>query len=817
MTAFRTIRIYGIVQGVGFRPTVKRLADEYSVAGSVRNAGAYVEIRARGEEEALKAFISDLQRRSPERSEILKFSVSPAKAFEADTFQITDSLSRPGEVYISPDIAICDDCARELFDRDNIRYLHPFINCTLCGPRFTILEHLPYDRERTSMKSFPMCPSCAQEYKNPASRRFDAQPVCCNNCGPGVYGFPGRAGAAGLPAEPEGGLLRDLAAIRKAREIIRRGGIVAVKGIGGFHLCCDAGNDGAVRLLRERKHRPAKPFALMSDNIDTVRSLCFVSDAEEAELTGHRKPIVLLKKRESAFPRALSISPAVAPDNPRLGVMLPYAPIHLLLFRYDETDDGGNGVVSGSGPARFPKALVMTSGNVSGAPIAKDDESAVSMLDDIADYFLSHDRPVLTRADDSVVIFSGERPYFIRRSRGYAPLPVIMENPPEVKDVPALSGLTAPGITGDILAVGGEFKNTFCIGKGNLLYPSAYIGDMEDERSVAALEESAERMITLLEADIKTVVCDLHPGYNTTHFAERFAGKKGAGLIRVQHHHAHILSCMAEYDLKGPVLGIALDGTGYGTDGTIWGGEILEADLKGFTRKAYLTPFRQPGGDAGAREGWRIASSLIRQTFPEAESAELSAALGLCEEAEFDMLRKSLLSGVNVRTSTSCGRLFDAVSAILGLKRESAFEGEAAMALQFAAERFERRDGKSGYGEAAAKAGVSAAGPVIDTPALIRRMAAGRLAGENTESLAFEFHDTLSALIAIKTLELGVESGIRTAVLSGGCFQNLLFLRLLSSKLEKRGFRVFTPRSLPANDNGLSLGQCFYGLAAERP
>ncbi len=816
MIISRIIRIYGIVQGVGFRPTVKRLADEYGITGTVRNAGAYVEIRATGEDETLIAFISSLRSRSPERSEILKLSVSRADAEETGSFKIVESLSTPGEAYISPDIAICDECAGELFDKNNSRYLHPFINCTLCGPRFSILERLPYDRERTSMKSFSMCPSCAEEYRAPASRRFDAQPVCCNRCGPRIYGFlpsEHRFAEGLLPTSfgPDGAVLNDSDAISSAREVIRQGGIVAVKGIGGFHLCCDAFNDGAVRRLRERKHRPMKPFALLFKDIETVERFCIANPAEKAELTGHRKPIVLLERREEEN----GLSPAVAPDNPRLGVMLPYVPIHLLLFRYDKETDRSKD---------FPEALVITSGNVSGAPIAKDDEGALSMLGGIADLFLSNDRPILTRSDDSVVIFFKNALTFVRRSRGYAPLPLILEDSVGEGSVSGSSGAEGHRryeITGDILAVGGELKNTFCIGRGNLLYPSAYIGDMADERSVAALGEAVERMIALLEADIKTVVCDLHPGYNTTRFAERFAEKKGAQLLKVQHHYAHILSCMAEHDLCERVLGLAFDGTGYGTDGTVWGGEILEADLSGFTRRAYLAPFNQPGGDAGIKDIRQQALSFIFRSFPkEAESTAIASALGLCGKEESDLWRKRLAGGINTVISTSAGRLFDAASAILGLKKEATFEGEAAMALQAAAEKGEEHERSLPQGETLKGSpdpegtGVN---PVIDTDALIRYIVQGRLSGEAPEKLAFDFHAILADRVARKTSELGRESGILTAVLSGGCFQNLLFLRLLRSRLEDAGFRVFSPLKLPANDGGLAPGQCFYAIEKKRP
>ena len=626
------IRVYGVVQGVGFRPTVSRHAVSCGICGYVCNKGPYVEIMAQGTKEQTDRFLELLRKKPPRRAAILKIDVHEREKDVPswNQFEIIESEKTRGEIFISPDIAICDECKEELFDPGNRRYLHPFINCTCCGPRLTILDALPYDRERTSMKEFPMCPECAKEYHDPDTRRYDAQPVCCNECGPEVY-LIGRAE-------------RDRDAITYTRKTIASGGIVAIKGIGGFHLCCDATNESAVHRLRELKRRPAKPFAVMARDMEVVRRECEVTKIQEQVLTGHQKPILLLERKESA-----RMAPSVAPDNPKIGVMLPYAPVQLLIFQYD---DG----------IQMPDCLVMTSGNTSGAPICRDDEEASAELAYLCDCMLSHDRKIRIRADDSVMDYYNGEPYMIRRSRGYAPLPFMVSNPWK----------------GQVLAVGGELKNTFCIGVDGRFYPSPYVGDLEDLRTVKALKETIIRLETLLEVEPSVVVCDLHPRYNSTAIAEEL----GLPVMKVQHHYAHILSCMAENDCAEPVIGVSFDGTGYGTDGTVWGGEILAADYDGFTRLGSIEPFLQIGGDISAKEGWRIAVSLIYgYTGAREEAQQIAQRLGLCSEAEAKVLLTMAERRINAITSTSAGRLFDGVSAILGIRRSSTFEGEASTTL----------------------------------------------------------------------------------------------------------------------------------------
>ena len=753
----KRIRVYGIVQGVGFRPTVSRHAMETKITGTVCNKGPYVEIIAQGSQGQVDAFLQALQERPPRRAAILKIDAKDDDAPDYPSFEIIESEKTKGEIFVSPDIAICEDCKRELYDPKDRRYLHPFINCTCCGPRLTILDALPYDRERTSMKEFPMCPECAAEYYDPKTRRYDAQPVCCNECGPEVYLL--------------GTKLRGKAAITKTRQIIASGGIAAIKGIGGFHLCCDATHPAAVQLLRNRKRRPAKPFAVMMRNMDAVRKECHVPAIAEEILTGHQKPILLLKRREKG-----TVCEQVAPENPKLGVMLPYAPVQMLLFDYD--DD----VV-------IPDCLVMTSGNISGAPICRDDEEALRELGHLCDGILSHNRRIRIRADDSVMDLFEEQPYMIRRSRGYAPLPYLLSE----------------GYDGKVLAIGGELKNSFCIGSSDMFYPSPYVGDLEDLRTVKALQETADRFQTLLEVEPQLIACDLHPKYNSTLVAESY----GLPLVRVQHHYAHVLSCMAENDFSEPVIGVSFDGTGYGTDRTIWGGEILRCDYRGFERLGHIAPFLQPGGDLSAKEGFRVAAAMIQQITGDAEQTlELIRKLSLCDDMQAKLLIGMLQTGMYTIVSTSAGRLFDAVSALLGIRTVSSFEGEAATALQFRAER------------GAGKTSIPLTDPIrfedgriiLSTDRLFSSILQRRLAEEDVDALAWAFHDSLAELIVSACEEAAKRTGIQTVVLTGGVYQNTLLLERTLIRLRKLGFRVLFHHLLPPNDGGIGLGQAVYAM-----
>ena len=760
------IRVYGIVQGVGFRPTVSRHATSNGICGTVCNKGPYVEIYAQGQKKQMEGFLKALEVQPPKRAAILKINTEDVTAetdMHFETFDIIESEKTKGEIFVSPDIAICEECKEEMYDPKDRRYLHPFINCTCCGPRLTILDALPYDRERTSMKEFPMCPDCAEEYEDETTRRYDAQPVCCNKCGPEVY----------LIGRSERG--RD--AITYTRRMISEGKIVAIKGIGGFHLCCDATNEEAVQRLRTLKRRPAKPFAVMAKDESVVKRECVVTPEQEMILTGHQKPILLLDKENGG-----RLAPSIAPGNPKVGVMLPYAPVQLLIFQYD---DG----------IKMPDILVMTSGNTSGAPICREDTEAVAELSHLCDAMLSHNRKIRIRADDTVMDFYKNEPYMIRRSRGYAPLPFMMST--EWK--------------GKVLAVGGELKNTFCIGVDSRFYPSPYVGDLEDLRTVKALQETIQRFQTLLEVHPQVVVCDLHPKYNSTVVAEEL----GYPIVKMQHHYAHILSCMVENDCQEPVIGVAFDGTGYGTDGTIWGGEILLADYEDFTRFGNITPFLQIGGDVSAKEGWRIAVSMIYGYTKDRELAgEIMKKLDLCSEKESKVQFAMADRKLNAVLSTSVGRLFDAVSAILGIKHKSSFEGEASMALEFAAEAYEQKDHEQKQNEKIDPLVYEEDGHVIlNTQLLVQRIVEAKLQGADSSRLAYWFHEILAEQITAVCVEARNVSGRQKAVLSGGVFQNRLLLRLTEERLTEEGFEVLRHRMVPPNDGGIAVGQAAYGMA----
>lgn len=807
------IRVYGIVQGVGFRPFVSRIADANGVKGSVANKGSYVEIFASAEPEILERFLEDLENKAPERSAILKIDVNVCEDKGFSQFDIIESEKEAGDIFVSPDIATCPKCREELFDPNNRRYMHPFINCTACGPRLTILDSMPYDRIRTSMGEFPMCPECEYEYTHAETRRYDAQPVCCNDCGPEVY-LLGRAE-------------RGREAITYVRHAIAEGKIVAIKGIGGFHLCCDATNEEAVARLRTLKQRPVKPFAVMMRDEDTVKRECEFFPFEEKELNGYQKPIILLKKSKSSH-----LAESVAPGNPKVGVMLPYAPVQMLLFDYND------------GFKMPTDCFVMTSGNVSGAPICRTDEDALKEISGFCDIILSHDRKIRLRADDSVMDFYKEEPYMIRRSRGYAPLPVMTSN----------------DWKGHVLAVGGELKNTFCIAKDTLLYQSPYVGDMEDIRTVNALRESIVRMEELLEAEPTLVVCDLHPRYNTTVVAE----EQDLPLMQVQHHFAHVLSCMAENDVpeNEKVIGVSFDGTGYGTDETIWGGEFLISGYDGFTRAGSIMPFLHVGGDIASKEGFRIAASMIRRLYAPNDE-EVITKLSLCSETIYKIIKNMAAAGINAITSTSSGRLFDAVSAILNIKKVSTFEGEASTSLQFAADAFVEEYCSANCAEDAVcnakRSDLSAlpkyeeiAGEEFDLSVFLKMKEAddGRLliatdelvkyivdevlkgagdAKENSASnktdgasikdvdapmLAYAFHYLLAKQICEAVRLISKETGINACALTGGVFQNSLLLKLCDDELTKSGLKVYRHSLTPPNDGGLALGQAAAGMYA---
>lgn len=829
----RQIRVYGIVQGVGFRPTVDRHAHAVGITGTVANRGSYVEINAEGTPDQLDRFQYLVKEKSPERAVILKVSVRPLRdEGEGDVhkytdFSIIESEKTSGEIFISPDIAICDTCKRELFDKRSRRYLHPFINCTCCGPRFSLLEALPYDRERTSMKKFAMCPECSREYHDPQSRFYDAQPVCCNECGPGVYLIETEPGSRNPSRN-----LHGRAAITRAREILCRGGIIAVKGIGGFHLACNATDEAAVERLRRLKRRPMKPFAVMAKNEETADRECQMTDAQREIMNGHQKPILLMKKRPGG-----RICEAVAPDIPTVGLMLPYAPVQLLLFTYDDEFQ-----------AQMPDVLVMTSGNAQGAPIASTDEEALGEIAGFCDAILSNNRDIRIRTDDSVMDFYGGEPYMIRRSRGYAPLPFLVSSPDQEetgrgqesrkevqagrgqesrKEVQAGSGqesrkevrMTDTLFHGNVLGIGGELKNTFCLAKDSIFYPSAYVGDLADLRTVRALEDAVSKTETLLEMKPDLVVADLHPRYNSGLAAEKLASQRQIPLLRIQHHYAHVLSCMAENDCTQKVIGVSFDGTGFGSDGTIWGGEFLLSDTGGFTRCGHIRPFWQIGGDLSSREGWRIAVSMIHGLYgwPDGNgsspgrlsSDEIIEHLGLCDRQAARVQKALYDRKMNAVQSTSAGRLFDAVAAILGIRRASTYEGEAATALMYRAMEGRRMMPCAAEGH---KGERPPSCDVLPTDLLVRELIEAKLSGEDSRVLSYRFHAELARMIVEETAEISRRTGVRTAALTGGVFQNRLLLEMVEKGLEEAHVQVIRHHLVPPNDGGIGLGQALYGM-----
>ena len=608
------------------------------------------------------------------------------------------------------------------------------------------------------MHDCPMCSSCESEYTNPSSRRDDAQPVCCNDCGPQVYI---------VGTDIKGG-----EAIAAAREALCEGKIIAVKGIGGFHLCCDATNEAVVDKLRRLKPRPAKPLAVMAKNLETAKRECVVTKAEERLLVGWEKPVVLMKKRCGG-----KAAPSVAPDNPFLGVMLPYAPLQLLLFSYP---DGR--LVS--------DLLVMTSANKSGMPICRSDEDVCRDLPGLCDLVLSHDREILLRVDDSVVTVFNEEPYMIRRSRGYAPLPIHVKG----------------DFHGSVLGAGGELKNTVCLAKDNLFYLSPHIGDVGDIKTFEAQRECAERLLDLLEIKPQLGGADLHPSYE----ASNLVREVGIVTVPVQHHYAHILSCMAENNCTSPVIGMVLDGTGYGTDGTIWGGELLAASYDGFKRFGSIAPFIHAGGDTAVRDGWRSAISFIYALYGKEAALQKAMELSLCTRKEASAQLFMLSVGINACTSTSAGRLFDGMSALLGLCRTSTFEGEGAMKLQFAAQRYEEDGGERTLPFAVRTYEDGCL--ILDTLDLVKQVTERFVTGADKDYCAYLFHEGLARLLCSGAEALRQQTGLTDVCLSGGVFQNILLLKLTKRYLEAVGFNVYIHRLVPPNDGGIALGQALAAM-----
>jgi hydrogenase maturation protein HypF len=756
MDVRRQIAVCGIVQGVGFRPYIYRLATERHLAGNISNTSSGVTIEIQGPCVAVEDFISRLPKEAPPLARITDVSVLELPCNGDREFRIVPS--RRGEAVhtlISPDVAICDDCLREMLDPQDRRYRYPFINCTNCGPRFTIVRDIPYDRPFTSMAVFPMCPACQAEYEDPLNRRFHAQPNACWECGPQVELW-----------DRTGRKINAKDAISEAAKAIEAGLIVAVKGLGGFHLAADAANAAAVALLRQRKRRVEKPFAVMVPNLEAANLLCEVDESSRALMQTPQRPIVLLPKRASS-----PVVDEVAPFNRYLGLFLPYTPIHHLLFA----------------EGAF-QALVMTSGNLSEEPIAIDNNEAVTRLSGLADYFLVHNRDILLRCDDSVVRVVTGKSRQMRRSRGFVPVPVFLKEklPP-------------------ILAVGGELKNTICLTKDRHAFLSQHIGDLENVAGYKFFEEAIIHLQNILEIKTEIVAYDLHPDYFSTKWALQQRAKQ---LVGVQHHHAHIASCMAENQLDGKVIGFALDGTGYGTDGNIWGGEVLIADYKDFERAAHLEYIGMPGGNAAVREPWRMALSYLTHHFGrEFLNFDIPFVRQL-QKKPTELLIRMLERRVNAPLTSSCGRLFDAVAAIAGIRQQVNYEAQAAIELEMA---MHDGDDPAAYLIDVQEDGT---GSVIATRRLFESLVADLRKGTPIAAISRRFHNGLIAVFAQIANSIRERTSLNRVCLSGGTFHNTYLLENLTSKLAGRGFEVFTHSEVPAGDGGLCLGQAL--VAAHR-
>ena len=751
VTAPQRIRVEteGIVQGVGFRPFVFRLAGRHGISGWVCNTPRGVLVEAEGLPENLAAFLRGISAEPPPLAEITAIRSERIPILGKVGFLILPSTSGENDIHISPDCDVCSYCLEELFDPGDRRYRYPFINCTNCGPRYSIITGSPYDRHKTTMAAFTMCEECRAEYEDPADRRFHAQPNACPACGPQLLLTDGAG---------HGVVTHGDASLRTAIDLLREGGILAVKGLGGYHLAADACNEAAVRELRRRKRRDEKPFALMAAGLPEVGRFARGEAAELRLLAGPERPVVLLPKREEN-----PIAPQVAPANGYFGVMLPSTPLHHLLLRCGFT------------------ALVMTSGNISDEPTAYGDAEARERLRGVADLFLVHDRDIHTRTDDSVLrVFQGQ-PLFLRRSRGYVPRPVKL-----------------PSVQRSVVAMGGELKATVCLTRNDRAFMSQHIGDLKNAATLLSLEETVANLERILEIKPTAVAHDLHPDFLSTRLA---AGLKVVPQVPVQHHHAHMAACMAENGLEGEAIGVVFDGAGYGPDGTIWGGEFLLGDYREVRRFGHFRTVRMPGGDAAVLEPFRMAISYLHELYGEALYNLPLPCLAEAAAQDRQLFSRMLERGINSPFTSSCGRLFDAVAAIIGLRSRITYEGQAAMELEALAE---QADTELGYPyDIAAHDGEL----ILDLRPLLGSIVSDVTAKKPRPVIARRFHNTVARAAADVCEEIGSASGVNRVVLSGGVFQNRLISEGLFNRLKTRGFHVFTHRLVPPNDGGLALGQ----------
>ncbi len=757
------VRVTGTVQGVGFRPFVYRLAGELHLGGWVLNDNEGVLAEVEGEPGAVKSFLAGLREEAPPLAAVEDVVATELTPSGETGFEITESEAG-GEAAapVTAEAATCDDCLAELRDPGDRRHRYPFINCTNCGPRFTIVRGVPYDRPLTTMAGFEMCELCRAEYEDPLDRRFHAQPNACPRCGPRAALLR----ADGEPAPLDGA--ED--AVAAAAAALREGAIVAVKGLGGYHLSCRADDDEAVAALRSRKHREDKPFALMVAGVEAARELAGLGAEEEEALLSRRAPIVLAPRRDGA-----AVGAAVAPAARELGLMAPYSPLHHLLL-----EDAG-------------VTLVMTSGNVSDEPIAFRDSDALERLGEIADLFLTHDRPIETRTDDSVlrIVAAGDqrRPLMLRRSRGYVPDSI--ELPLECRQ--------------HTLACGAELKSTFCVGKGSRAWVSHHIGDLENLETLTSFREGVEHFTELFAVAPRVCAHDLHPDYLSTRYALE---REGVVLLGVQHHHAHLAACLAEHGEAGPALGAIYDGTGYGSDGTVWGGELLLGGLAGFERAGYLRPLAMPGGVAAIREPWRMACSWLAEAASEGEPALPAGLVGVVEPRDWRNCVRVREDAKAAPLTSSMGRLFDAVAALCGAPARVNYEGQAAIELEAMADPAER-----GAYELPRVPGDGGA-TILDAAPAVAKLAAELEAGVAPGLVSARFHNGVAAATAQACVTLAAQAGLETVVLSGGVFQNRLLLERCAGLLAERGLRVLVPVRLPPNDGAISYGQMAVAAAS---
>lgn len=768
----KKIKISGVVQGVGFRPFLFGLAGAHHLCGHVSNTASGVALFVQGASKDIDAFLLDIPEKKPLLSQISQMVSTDAYPLDLNDFTIIKSRdSRTRSALISPDVAVCADCLNEMQDPGDRRYEYPFINCTNCGPRYTIIQDIPYDRPKTSMKSFAMCPDCLKEYEDPLNRRFHAQPNACPVCGPQVF-LTDNTGKRMDGDDPS-------QAMTLAARFLRQGKIVAVKGLGGFHLAVDAANATAVDLLRQRKKRPHKPFALMAAWNSPLFDHVHMDGNEKALLLSHPRPIVLLKKKTPTQFMDMGLAPNAAPDNLCLGIMLPYTPLHYLLL-----DKG-------------PNILVMTSGNRSGEPLSIDNTHALDAFSHVADYFLLHNRDIYFRADDSIARIQKGKARFLRRSRGYAPLPVDITPP-------------AGGRLTDILGCGAGMKSTICLTKDRYAFLSPHIGDLGSVHTCNFYKASIEHLQKILDIQPACVAHDLHPGYFSTQFA-KMLGDQGLPMIGVQHHHAHALSCMAENHLDGEVLALTLDGTGLGTDGHIWGGEVLTCTYKGFERRARLNYLPMPGGDAAVTAPWRMAVALLYKVYgPDLLNLDIPFVRSL-DKTKLGFLIQMMDRQINCPLTSSTGRLFDAVSALLMICRETSYDSQAAIVLEAAADIEEP---------------VSPAYPVdittgrdgcwiMDASPGVRQIVADIKKGVSRDKIAALFHLSLVDMMVETTAKVGKETGLDRVVLSGGVFNNNTVFSQITRMLDEKGFKVYTHSIVPCGDGGIALGQAMAAAARQ--